>query len=31
MNEKMRGIFSQLKDFSDHLETLSALWHTIVP
>jgi CRP-like cAMP-binding protein len=31
MNEKLRDIFSQLKDFNDRLEDLSVLWHTIMP
>ncbi|HHT9152622.1 MAG TPA: Crp/Fnr family transcriptional regulator [Candidatus Hypogeohydataceae bacterium YC40] len=31
MNEKTRDIFSQLKDFSERLEDLSALRHAIVP
>ncbi len=31
MNEKMRDIFSHLRDFSDRLENLSAIWHTIAP
>lgn len=30
-NEKTREIFSHLKDFEEHLENLSTLWHTIVP
>lgn len=30
-NEKMRVIFSHLKDFSDRLEDLSTIWHTIAP
>ena len=31
MNEKMRNVFSHLRDFSERLEDLSSVWHTIVP
>ena len=31
MNEKMRGLLSHLKDFSERLEDLSALWHALAP
>lgn len=31
MNEKTRDLFSHLKDFSDRVESLSILWHTMVP
>lgn len=30
MNEKMQGLVTQLKDFSDRFEDLSTLWQTLV-
>lgn len=31
MNEKMQNVFSHLRDFSERLEDLSSVWHTLSP
>lgn len=30
-NEKMQNVFSHLRDFSERLEDLSSVWHTLSP